>query len=151
MTKQELAMLKRMKGPATIFEIYITGGPDEISGWEIQNVVILAPLGRARELIKSYPKFDCIITSGDWFHQEEAEIFYEATKDELQKFIVTEMPYEGAEVSVDHMYVAKDLDEVIRQVNERPIDPRFPETCYDVGDGDTSVFAVMDSNGDWSF
>lgn len=75
LSKQELQMIRESKLSWTIFEIYLTGGPDNVSGWEIQHVVIQADRKEAREIIKQYPNFDCIITMGDWFHQEHAVIF----------------------------------------------------------------------------
>ena len=42
-----------------VYEIYICGGPNMVSGWEIKWV-FATPEG-----IKSFPNFDCIITKND--------------------------------------------------------------------------------------
>lgn len=49
------------------FEIYTLNPETKETGWEIKFVEVLAnSMREAREKIKSFPLFDCVITSGQW-------------------------------------------------------------------------------------
>ena len=51
------------------FEIYTNHPKTGEGGWDIENIVVHAETIKiARDIIKSYPLFDCIITTNDWFH-----------------------------------------------------------------------------------
>lgn len=49
-----------------VFEIYTIGGPEMVTGWDIHFVVVAGNLKKAKQSLKSYPNFDCIISSNDY-------------------------------------------------------------------------------------
>ena len=50
------------------FEIYTINAETKETGWDIEHIVVLADdADQAREKIKNYPLFDCIITMNDWY------------------------------------------------------------------------------------
>ncbi len=56
------------------FEIYTVNPETKEGGWDIVNVIVPAiSTTDAREKIKKYPLFDCIITMNDWFHLGEMD------------------------------------------------------------------------------
>lgn len=55
------------------FEIYTKNPETNESGWDIINVEVISDtVKEAKEKIKNYPLFDCIITCNDWHHKSEA-------------------------------------------------------------------------------
>lgn len=71
----KLAEYLKSDQPATIFEIYIKGGPKNEPGWDIRHVVVPFTGAEAIAAVKRYPKFDEIITRNDWFHKDQAVAF----------------------------------------------------------------------------
>lgn len=51
------------------FEIYTIDPNTGEGGWDIENVIVHAESpSKARDIIKTFPLYDCVITMNDWFH-----------------------------------------------------------------------------------
>jgi len=50
------------------FEIYTKNPETGEEGWDIEHVIIYSDsLVNAKKIIETYPNFDCVVTTGDWF------------------------------------------------------------------------------------
>ena len=49
-----------------VFEIYTIGGPNMIRGWDIKWIVCSGTMQHAKENLKSFSNFDCIISCNDY-------------------------------------------------------------------------------------